>query len=208
MPEIYDAVLGVDASLTHTGTAMLCLSSDVRAVQTCTPKSNGAVRLLEVEKFFDKLMAEISITHHCKILSVVIEGYAYSAFNQAHQMGELGGIIRRFLHLRNIPLIVVQPSTLKKWITGSGKGDKNLILLKAFRKWGIEFCSDHECDAYGLATIGKAMHAIKTGSKSLEEFTKAEREVMKTITSALKPKVLKKKKVKEKKLQGVNEHGK
>jgi len=43
---------------------------------------------------------------------------------------------------------------LKKFITGVGKGKKELILLKAFQRYNIEFKTPDEAEAYGLAKIG------------------------------------------------------
>lgn len=200
MPEIYDVVLGLDASLTHTGSALLAISSDEHSEQTFKPKTLGVTRLLEVEKWLENLMAEVTIKHYSKVKYVMLEGYAYSAFNQAHQMGELGGIIRRFFYLRNIPIRVVSPKTLKKWITGRGDGDKNLILVKAFRKWGIEFSDDHTCDAFGLAKLGKAMYYIETGKVPIDSLAQFEREVIKVVEASSRPKPPKKKKEKKQKL--------
>jgi len=200
MPEIYNAVLGLDASLTHTGSALLAMSSDEHCEQTFTPKTLGTARLVETEKWLESLMAEISIKHLSRVTYVMLEGYAYSAFNQAHQIGELGGIIRRFFYLRNIPVRVVAPKTLKKWITGKGTGDKNLMLVKAFRKWGIEFGDDHTCDAYGLATLGKAMYSIEMGKTPFDSLAQFEREVVKVVTASSRPKLPKKKKEKKPKL--------
>ena len=83
-------------------------------------------------------------------------------------------------------MYIVQPKTLKKWITGFGKGDKNMMLLKAFRKYNIEFSDDHTCDAYGLAMVGKALYDIEQGKTTLQSYMKYEQEVIKLIKGKVK----------------------
>jgi Holliday junction resolvasome RuvABC endonuclease subunit len=84
--------------------------------------------------------------------------------------------------------LIVAPQTLKKFITGSGKGDKNMILLKAFQKWGKEFTDDHTCDAYGLARIGMEVYNIQHKEKDIKDYFQYEQEVLKLIKKQLKEK--------------------
>ncbi|HLN30029.1 MAG TPA: hypothetical protein VK395_19965 [Gemmataceae bacterium] len=45
----------------------------------------------------------------------------------------------------------------KKFLTGKGNCDKNLILLKVFQKYGIECEDDNVADAINLNMIGRAL---------------------------------------------------
>jgi crossover junction endodeoxyribonuclease RuvC len=88
---------------------------------------------------------------------VLLEGYAYAAQNQAHQIGELGGVIRRMLHKRMQRWIEVAPSQVKKFAAGKGNAKKDLIIMQVYKRWGVEFTNSDEADAFVLAKIGQAL---------------------------------------------------
>ena len=67
------------------------------------------------------------------------------------QLGAAHYIARVLLHERNIEFDIVSPSTLKKFVTGKGNCKKDLVLLKVFQKWGVEFSDNNLADAYSLA---------------------------------------------------------
>ncbi len=175
------SIMGIDASLTHTGVSVIYTNGANHREHTCIPKTKGAERLTDIEDWLDYIVCEIATKTRMGIFCGVMEGYAYTpVYGQAFSLGELGGIIKRYFYRKDISLYIVQPQTLKKFITGEGKGDKNMIMLKAFKKWGLEFCNDHTCDAYGLAMIGRALYDIEHG-KSIKEFFEYEQEVIKLI---------------------------
>jgi len=96
--------------------------------------------------------------------SVAIEGYAFGS-QMANMAGELGGMIRlalfdayRFANQAAALPLVVPPTSLKKYITGKGRVDKNQILLNVYKKWGVEFNNDNAADSYGLARIARNAH--------------------------------------------------
>jgi len=82
------------------------------------------------------------------------------------QLGAAHYIIRVLLYERNIDFSVVPPSTLKKFVTGKGNCKKDLVLLKVFQKWGVEFSDNNLADAYSLAKF-----ALESYQKSLENQT-------------------------------------
>ena len=53
--------------------------------------------------------------------------------------------------MENIKFKPIAPTTIKKFVTGNGQCKKNLMLLQVYKKFGIEFDSDDECDAFSLA---------------------------------------------------------
>jgi len=181
-----DAVIGIDASLTHSGISVINLDDDTHTERTCVPKTRAVERLIDIEHWFNELMLEIAIPMGLGIKCVVMEGYAYAAYGQAFSIGELGGVLKRFFYRAEIPIYIVQPQTLKKWITGIGKGDKNMMLLKAYRKYNIEFANDHVCDAYGLAMVGKAIYDIGAGKTTIKSYAQYEQEVIKLIMKQMK----------------------
>lgn len=74
-----------------------------------------------------------------------------------HQIGELGGVIRVMLTEVGIKWIEVNPSLVKKFATGRGNAKKEEIAIAIYKRWGREFLSNDEADAFVLAVIGQAL---------------------------------------------------
>jgi len=87
---------------------------------------------------------------------VLIEGYSYASPNQAHQVGELGGVLRVTFAEYELNLLEVAPKQLKKFATGNGSASKEQIAVAAYKKWGIECPTNDETDAAVLVYIGLA----------------------------------------------------
>ena len=81
---------------------------------------------------------------------VVLEDYAYSRANQAHQIGELHGVIRLALHEAEIPVALVAPTARAKYATGKGNAGKAEVLAAAIRRLGYGGHDDNEADALWL----------------------------------------------------------
>lgn len=137
-------VLAFDLSLTSTGVAHEGGTSRI------TPKCKGVERLAEIREAVRLLV----LTTAPEL--VVIEGYAYARANQAHQIGELGGVIRLLLHDMGIEYREVPPSSLKKWATGKGNADKDTMLETAIRKHGFQGHGNDEADAWLLMLMAQA----------------------------------------------------
>ncbi|MDN5324059.1 MAG: crossover junction endodeoxyribonuclease RuvC [Clostridia bacterium] len=140
-------VLGLDISLNGTG-AVILKNDVIQYHHRFEPKSIGIERLIEIEEYVTDLI-------ETNLLDlVVIEGYAFARANQAHQMGEIGGVIRRRLHKLRIPWIEIAPNQVKKFASGKGNCKKDLILMNVYKRWRVEFQSSDEADAFILAKIG------------------------------------------------------
>lgn len=89
---------------------------------------------------------------------VLMEDVAFSK-NKAYakEIAGLAWIIRMALWKAEMPYVLVQPSTLKKFATGSGKAEKNTVMLQVFRRFGVEAANDNEADAIGLCFLGRAL---------------------------------------------------
>lgn len=93
-----------------------------------------------------------------------LEGYSYGSKHHAHQLGEVGGVLRyRALHFASkgrLPFPhIVPPNTLKKFVTGRGGGkgtDKVAVAVACERLWGIPMPSEHGYDALVLAQLARA----------------------------------------------------
>jgi Holliday junction resolvasome RuvABC endonuclease subunit len=142
-------ILALDLSLTATGWAT---SLNTYGVERTAGTFRGVERLLEYEHWVSKMLA------HFTPDTVVIEGYAYARPNQAHQIGELGGVVR--LALAEYPTVEIPPATLKKYATGKGNSPKPTMRMELYKRAGIDVSDDNAVDALWL--LAAAMEA--TGS--------------------------------------------
>jgi crossover junction endodeoxyribonuclease RuvC len=156
-------VVAFDLSLTSTGVA------DRNGTRRICPKSTGVERLAEVrdavldachvhEDDADRFICGTGRRHCVDLPLVVIEGYSYGSGNSAHQVGELGGVVRLALHEAGIRYEVVPPASLKLYACGVGNAGKDDVLLAAVRRLGYEGKSKDEADALWLYAL--AMHAL------------------------------------------------
>ena len=65
-------------------------------------------------------------------------------------------ILRLWLWKAKRITLLIPPTTLKKWTTGSGKSDKSLMIREVTRRWGVEVADDNQADAVALAEFGRA----------------------------------------------------
>ena len=142
-------LVGIDASLTGTGVAILRHGNDLDIITTTiTNKLTGTNRLIHIRDCVQKFSDGSDL--------VVIESYAFARPNQAHQIGELGGVLRVMFAESGIKYLEVAPTQLKKFATGKGTASKEEIAVAAYKKWGIECRTNDETDAAVLVYIGLA----------------------------------------------------
>ncbi len=151
-------VLGLDLSLTGTGVAAiedgkLLSSSLIRSKPSGPRPKDETKRILgiveEITKKIDEFEPEL----------VVIEGLAFMARNSTAlvQLAGLNYLIRSLLYSRDIKFLIVAPSTLKKFITGKGNSQKDVMMLETYKQYGISLLDDNLVDAHGLAQVGSAV---------------------------------------------------
>lgn len=138
-------VLGIDPSLT--ATTYCRLAEKTHSFGTITTKLKGVERLLFIE---EQLWKAITVD---RLDLICLEDYAFARPNQAHQIGELGGTIRKLLHQSGIPWVAIAPSSIKKFSTGKGNVEKNKVLMHVYKRWGVECANDNQADAYVLAKV-------------------------------------------------------
>ena len=105
----------------------------------------------------------------------VIEGLAFMVRNATAlvQLSALNYFTRSMLMDYHVPFVIVAPTSLKKFITGSGVAKKDVMLIETYKRYGVSILNDNECDAYGLAQVGLALLGgnSKTTTKLQEEVT-------------------------------------
>ncbi len=140
--------VGMDPSFNGFAIVVLDQEANIVEQKLFGSDSNADIedRLMELEKEF-KFVPNIFSLH-----SVCIEGPSFlSNGSFALQMGALHFMIRILLKQREVNYKIVAPGKLKKFVTGTGRAKKDLMLLKVYKKWGVEFSDDNLCDAYSLA---------------------------------------------------------
>lgn len=166
-------ILGIDLSLTGTGIALLAPDrTTLDAIAGQLPPQFKAVREVTdglhylgvlvatspVDTFarWETIRSAVGLCARGSTM-VLIEGYAYGA-NMAHSraIAELGGIVRYHLHELGCTPIEVAPTALKKFLTGRGNADKNVVLKEVLKRYGVDLDDDNLADAFGLAKIGQS----------------------------------------------------
>lgn len=140
-------ILGLDLSLTATGWALVWDGSPRWGV--IKSKSREVKRLAEIRN------GVLDILNQTQPSLAVIEGYSYGSHQGMAGLAELGGVIRLLLLDMAIPFIVVAPATNKKFATGKGNAEKDLMLKRVFQHWGADMSNNNEADAFALAQFGR-----------------------------------------------------
>lgn len=145
------SVIGLDISLVATGIA----------------KSTGFVFTSKGEKGdarLDRLYRDVYAVAETARLAV-IEDLPMSGHSAA-LLGNAQGVVKLALYRRGVPYVKVVPSTLKKWVTGSGDASKK-DMLNAI-PGGVLSAGvfgnpndDNQVDAYWLRELGLAKLAGK-----------------------------------------------
>jgi crossover junction endodeoxyribonuclease RuvC len=140
---------GIDLSLTNTGFVVLLKDGKIfqKFLFSTGPSTQIEDRILEIAF---NVLSRIDKNNYI----VFLEGLSFGSRGQ--KMLELAGLhyyIRCQLQKDGINFTIIPPTTLKKYITGKGNCKKNLMLLKVYKKFGIEFDDDNIADAYSLARM-------------------------------------------------------
>ena len=161
--------IGIDQSYTGFGITALN-KKDEFYTEVFKSNQSGIERLHDIRNYVEDFLSEF------EVLGVAIEGYAFGS-QLANMAGELGGTIKLLLFElypdtpeARYPLIV-PPTSLKKYITGKGKVDKNQILLSTYKKWDVEFTDDNAADSYGLARIVRNKHDLEYEKEVYDKLT-------------------------------------
>lgn len=177
--------VGLDLSLTKSGIVILGDGGKVIHAGVVKSKPLGDTYLLEVErivKIVDDIFAQITKSCKKKPDLVCIENLAFMARNTTSltQQAGLSFYVRIQLARFEIPFVLVAPTSLKKLLTGSGKGDKDMVMMSVFKHYGFEASGNDECDAFGLSVIGQALLG-----KPVKKLGVPQQEVIKLLSKQL-----------------------
>jgi len=149
--------VGLDPSLTNFGAVII--DEDLKIVKSqilkSSPKKSMEYRLLHltnnVFEMFPGPAKDIK-----KNVRIAIEGLSYGSKGQSvAELGALHYFLRILFFDNDLKYQVIPPTTLKKYVCGTGKAKKDLVLLNAYKKFKVSFESADICDAYCLARFIK-----------------------------------------------------
>jgi Holliday junction resolvasome RuvABC endonuclease subunit len=165
-----DVYIGMDQSYAGFGITAIDKKGNYYT-EVYKAEGTGIERLCNIRNYVEDFLSEYSV------VGVAMEGYAFGKAFGASLSGELGGMIKLLLFDlypgndgARFPLII-QPTSLKKYITGKGKVDKNQILLSIYKKWDVEFNDDNAADSYGLARIIRNKHDFEYEKEVYDKLT-------------------------------------
>jgi Holliday junction resolvasome RuvABC endonuclease subunit len=132
------SVAGLDLSMTATGFAL-----PDGTTHLVKPKTEGDERLTEIR-------ARLSSLRDCDL--VAIEDLPANA-KSAGITGMVHGAVRSLLLACAVPYVLITPASLKAYATGSGNAGKPEMAVAAFKRAGVEFGDDNQCDAWWLRAM-------------------------------------------------------
>lgn len=154
--------VGCDFGLRKSGIVLVDENFEIKSqnLLRVNPQVKGAERLVQIEKGFEDIIKP----YLHEEIEIFIEGYAYGAKYQRESLAELGGVIRRYVFLSKLNFWIIPPTSLKSFVTGTGRASKNYMKKCTRENWGQNFKSDDVCDAYGMSRLGmNIMLALKNG---------------------------------------------
>lgn len=169
--------VGCDMGLVKSGIVLLNDEFAIESQNLIKVQSKSAERLCDIEKAFDTIVRPY---FPCD-LEVFVEGYAYGAKYQRESLAELGGVMRRYLHLAGLNFWVIPPTSIKRFVTGTGKATKNYMKKCTKDQWQQAFKSDDVCDAYGLSRLGMCILKTLRGQIELDDLPEHQQEVINDI---------------------------
>lgn len=165
----WEHVIGVDPSLTGTAVAVISYQdARLEEVNTFTTAKKDFSRLARVAFIRDSILA--TVNKYKGLAPIFIEGFGFGCRGRAvFDLAGLGDIIRMgILEITHRSFYDVPPTLLKKYITGKGNANKNVVLEQVYRKFGVgsdTLADDNQVDAYSLAMFGREYLAWKTKCK-------------------------------------------
>ena len=146
--------IGIDLSLVASGLVVL-EDGKLHSKNLIKSKPSGKLpinELIRLQKISDEV-AEIAINNKPEL--ACIENLAFMAHNTCAltQLAGLSYLVRNKLNLAGIPFVMVAPTTLKKFLTGKGNIKKDMMLMAAYKRYGLTFDNDNIADGFALAKV-------------------------------------------------------
>ena len=145
--------VGVDQALRKLGVAVIVDGQMAVLTAPQTPeKLKGAPRLAWLSATLRSILKPYT---HAD--ATALEGQSFGSISREGALGEISGVVQVvLLELYKEPPLVVPPTTLKRFVTGSGNATKKIMRRATMQYWGLDIPNDDCCDAHGLARFAEA----------------------------------------------------
>ena len=148
--------VGLDLSLTGTG---YCVKRGVcMTVGTIKTQPKDFANDLDRLKYItEKVMAQIPKD----VKMICIEDFFTPAnrtqTGAAIKIAMLGTLVRVAIYDAGYPFFIPVNSQIKKFVTGKGTSQKNIVVREVYKRWGIDAKDDNQADACGMAHLAEAL---------------------------------------------------
>jgi crossover junction endodeoxyribonuclease RuvC len=89
-------------------------------------------------------------------IAIFIEGLSFGSKGKGmFNLAELRGVLLSELLRLCDAVYEVPPSTLKQFVAGKGNADKTAMITACVKRYGVEYGTNDEYDAYGLCKLGE-----------------------------------------------------
>jgi hypothetical protein len=118
-----------------------------------------------------------------------MENYAFSMHSaNTTKLAEIGGVVRlAAVQLGYRPgenMLIIPPSSAKKFVCGKGNADKNLVMKAAYKRWNFDSDDNNVCDSYVIGRL--AMSVADVLEERNIEMSKDDKEVVDKIVKSYK----------------------
>lgn len=157
-------VLGLDLALTKTGIATLSEAHGLweLATRRVVTKPHGKGNTRALRDRMSTIRDECAAAVHPGLALAALEGPSFASVGGSSKdlMG-LWWLVYDQLCEQGVPVLVVPPSSLKKWATGKGNAGKGQVAVGVSRTFPMDrflvdfaLCDDNEVDAAALCGVG------------------------------------------------------
>lgn len=115
----------------------------------------GSVNAIRRARSIAEQVVQVALRHEPEV--IVVEGYGFASSNGLSTCVEVGTSVLMTLWKHSFEWTLCEPTRLKKFILGVGKGKKDQHRLGVYKRWAFEHDSDNVVDAFALACVGLAL---------------------------------------------------
>lgn len=150
--------MGIDPSLTKFGVIALDQSGDIVLNRVIKSSPEEVMMLPQRMKRIHDIISQMKeACDSTKPELICVEHYIIGMKSKGTtDRIELGGLLRYVLWREGYRVVEVNQSTLKKHATGKGQrpdAGKTPVIVALTHRYGVQFATDDEYDAYGLARM-------------------------------------------------------
>jgi crossover junction endodeoxyribonuclease RuvC len=157
--------IGIDPSLTATAVVAIDVAGNFVKGMVCKTTVTGPQRLIKIRNQVRIFIEMLSGPGGDQVNLIGIEHYAMGAKWGREAAGELGGVLRVAMYEDGQKYIEIPPLQLKQFATGKGTAQKDHILMAVYKKWGMEFKTNDEADAFIAAQVARAVNMMGRGEE-------------------------------------------